>query len=186
MGGRSHSTAQLRRSGKPEPGQISLLSMEGGEARPITDIPKGASGQVWSPDGKRIAFTSHAVAKDFDKPAKDAEGKEDEKSDVRVITRAVYRTNGAGYHEADRPAHIWTVAVPEVLEAPQKATQITFGNFDEQSVFWSRDGSKMFFISNRVAEPYYETPDTDLYSVNSSGGEIAKLAHIEGRSQTRC
>jgi dipeptidyl aminopeptidase/acylaminoacyl peptidase len=168
------------KNGKPEPGQIYLLSMEGGEARPLTEIPKGASGQVWSPDGRRIAFTSHALGKDFEKPEKDKAGKEDEKSDVRVITRAVYRANGAGYTEADRPAHIWTVPVPEVLEGPQKARQITFGNFDEQSVFWSRDGGKLFFISNRVPEAYYETPDTDLYAVDSEGGEISKVAHIEG------
>ena len=170
----------VEKNGKPEPAQIYLLSMEGGEARPLTDIPKGAGSQAWAPDGKRIAFTSHAIPKDFEKADKDKEDKEDPKSDVRVITRAVYRANGAGYPEADRPAHIWTVTVPDVLEAPQKATQITFGNFDEQSVFWSRDGAKMFFISNRVAEPYYETPDTDLYSVNADGGEILKLSHIEG------
>ncbi|MDQ6758464.1 MAG: S9 family peptidase [Acidobacteriota bacterium] len=167
----------VEKNGKPEPAQIFLLSMEGGEARPLTDVPKGASGPAWSPDGKRIAFTSQAVAKDFEKAEKE---KADEKSDVRVITRAVYRSNGAGYPEADRAAHIWTVPVPEVLDEPQKARQITFGNFEEQSVFWSRDGAKLFFISNRVPESYYETPDTDLYSVNSDGGSISKLIHIEG------
>src|SRR5437868_10113354 len=32
------------KDGKPQPSQIYLLAMEGGEARPLTDLPKGASG----------------------------------------------------------------------------------------------------------------------------------------------
>ncbi|MGI8741615.1 MAG: prolyl oligopeptidase family serine peptidase [Bryobacteraceae bacterium] len=170
-------TRALEKNGKPDPPQVYLLSMEGGEARALTDIPKGAAGPVWSPDAKSIAFTSHAISKDFEKKEKDADN---EKSDVRVITRAVYRSNGAGYNQPDRPGHIWTVAVPEVIDSPQKAKQITSGTFDEGQVFWSRDGSKLFFISNRVAEPYYNTPDTDLYAVSSEGGEISRIAHIEG------
>ena len=45
------------KDGKPQPGQIFLLSMDGGEARPLTDLPKGAGGPVWSPDGHSIAFS---------------------------------------------------------------------------------------------------------------------------------
>src|SRR5579871_1836979 len=55
------------KDGKPEPGQIYLLSMDGGEARPLTDLPKGAGGPVWSPDGGSIAFSSTTTPKDFDK-----------------------------------------------------------------------------------------------------------------------
>ena len=165
----------LEKNGKPEPPQLYILPMDGGEARALTDIPKGAGAPVWSPDSKRLAFTSRAIDKDF--ATKD---KEEDKSDVRVITRAVYRMNGQGYLESDRPNHIWTIPAPEILDAPQKAKQVTSGQFDEGSVFWSRDGAKLFFISDHVLEPYYEPPDTDLYAVASDGGEARKIAHIEG------
>src|SRR3954471_14469292 len=48
----------VEKDGKPQPAQIYLLQMDGGEARAITDIKTGAGNPVWSPDGARIAFTS--------------------------------------------------------------------------------------------------------------------------------
>ncbi len=54
-------------SGKPRPAQIAILSLAGGEARIITDLPKGAAGPVWSPDSKRIAFLSSTTPEDIEK-----------------------------------------------------------------------------------------------------------------------
>ena len=48
----------IEKDGKTQPGQIYLLAMDGGEARPLTDVPNGASLAVWSPDGKTIAFSA--------------------------------------------------------------------------------------------------------------------------------
>src|SRR5437588_225679 len=48
----------VEKDGKPEPGQLALLPMNGGDAWSVTDLPKGASGPHWSPDGKTIAFSS--------------------------------------------------------------------------------------------------------------------------------
>src|SRR5271163_5236617 len=108
-------------SGKPRPAQIAILSLGGGEARIVTDLPKGAGGPVWSPDSKRIAFSSSTTQEDIDKEQhkkndakasganngaipgtsskesaagsvkSDAEG--DHESDIHIITRAVYRSN---------------------------------------------------------------------------------------------
>jgi Tol biopolymer transport system component len=80
--------------------QIHLLPLRGGEARALTDLPKGASGPVWSPDGRTIAFSSTTVADDMKKP--DPAAKPERKSDVKVVTRAVYRSNGnPTYVDAD-------------------------------------------------------------------------------------
>ena len=56
--------------GKPEPPQLSILPMAGGDSFSFTDLPKGASNPVWPPDGKTIAFTSETNADDLAKQEK--------------------------------------------------------------------------------------------------------------------
>jgi dipeptidyl aminopeptidase/acylaminoacyl peptidase len=163
------------KDGKPEPAQIYLLSMDGGEARKLTEMPKGAGNPVWSPDGRSLAFASTTLAKDFDKKKDDPPD-----SDVRVITKAAYRDNDKGYLESGRPSHIWMVEVPKALTAPQKAKPVTTGEFSESDITWSWDSARIYFTSNRVQEPYYQPPDSDIYTVSAAGGEISKIASIDG------
>jgi dipeptidyl aminopeptidase/acylaminoacyl peptidase len=184
-------------AGRPKPPQIYVLAMRGGEARAITELPRGAGNPAWSPDGRTIAFASSAKPEDLKdvKPADAAKAADDKKagtdpadkrprvSDVRVISEAVYRANGVadfGYVDADRPSHIWTVAMPDGGAPLAPPRQVTTGDFSEGALKWSSDGSRIFFVSTRVKESYYQPFDSDLYSVPLSGGEPTKAASIEG------
>lgn len=195
-------------SGPPRPSgpQLYMLPMTGGESWKFTDLPRGAGSAVWSPDGAMIAFVSTTSPDDLakqrrerSKPAektdkdekKDstpenreaskttAAGAESEhESDVRVITRAVYRFNGAGYADPKHPQHIWVVTAPQSSEQTVQPKQLTSGQFQENNPIWSKDGSRIYFETERVLEPYYELAHTDIYSISSAGGEPTKLLTI--------
>ncbi len=69
--------------GKPEPPQLSILPMLGGDSFSFTDLPKGASNPVWAPDGKTIAFASDTNAEDLAKQEKKKRKEEELKKAVR-------------------------------------------------------------------------------------------------------
>ena len=182
----------IEKDGRPQPPQLFVMGMAGGEPRAVTDIPRGAGNPVWSPDSKTIAFSSSArpeelVAKDKDKDkdaAKPANPEEKPReTDVRVITEAVYRANGVagwGYVDRDRPSHVWTVGVSPDGAPPSAPKRVTSGEFGAGNHRWSSDGSQIYFIADRRRESYYHPRDSDVYAISKDGGEPARLMSIDG------
>ena len=199
------------KDGKPEPPQLAILPMAGGDSFVFTDLPKGAANPVWAPDGKSIAFTTETNAEDLAKQEKKkreesasaprlrggatadkatptpadrgATAKDEHESDVRVITRAVYRQDNEGYSDPKHPTHIWIVTTPHGADEKVKPRQLTTGRFDEENATWSKDGAQIYLTSSRIDEPYYELPRTDLYSVAAAGGKPVKITTIDLNTQ---
>ena len=164
------------KDGRPEPPQLFMLSLDGGEAWQFTTIARGAGNPQWSPDGKWISFSNSATAEELAKqketspvpapaapaqpgasptpmPAASPKAPERE-SDVRVITRAVYRSNDAGYLDFKHPSHIWIVAAPHTGEDKATPKQLTTGKYSDGNVTWARDSLSMVtVISPRSGGP---------------------------------
>lgn len=153
--------------------QIYLLPFAGGEARKLTDL-KGSIGSFsWSPDGETLLLSFRT------KDAEELEREEDETKKklgivARRITRADFRMDGAGYLPQER-WHVWTVDV-----ARGEATQITSGEYDEQSPCWSPDGKKIAFISNRSEKPDLTPELDDVFVMALQGGKAQRLPTNEG------
>jgi len=175
-------------SGRVEPPQLFMLAMAGGEPFQFTTLPRGAGGPQWSPDGKMIVFYNSATPEEIAKaatrnappqpgasPNPSPSPSAERESDVRVITRAVYRSNGAGYLDYKHPQHIWVVTAPKTGDEKVTPKQLTSGRFDQGGAVWARDGSRIYYDTDVSEEPYYELARTDLFSVAVTGGEPTKL-----------
>ena len=190
------------KDGRPDVPQLFMLSMEGGEAFQFTSVPRGAGNPQWSPDGKMIAFSNGATSEELAKQketlpvpgpspvaqpggsptpvaAASPRPSPERESDVRVITRAVYRSNDAGYLDFKHPAHIWVITAPRTSEDKVTPRQLTSGRYSDGNVTWAKDNSTIYFVSDHRAEPYYELGKTDIYSIGVSGGQPAKLTSID-------
>lgn len=118
----------------------------------------------------------HEAGPTATRPVDSADG--DHESDVRVITRSVYRINGGGYLDFKHPQHIWVIATPQSSEDEAKPKQLTTGKYQEDGIMWSPDSSKIYFTTTQVDDPSYEHPHADVYSVAAAGGAPSKILSI--------
>ncbi|MGH9880700.1 MAG: prolyl oligopeptidase family serine peptidase [Pyrinomonadaceae bacterium] len=154
--------------------QVYLLSMNGGEAKRITNLKNGISTFRWAPDGSRLAVVSRIGPSDSRPESK-------ERSDVRHYKNSAYKFNDSGWFD-DRRAHIWVVDVKT-----GNAKQITEGqDWNDSDPQWSPDGTRIAFVSNRTGKEYDHDRNTDVWVVSFEGGALTKISdHNEADNSPR-
>jgi dipeptidyl aminopeptidase/acylaminoacyl peptidase len=157
-------------AGKEAKPQVFVLSMNGGEAKKITDAPNGIEQFAWRPNGQEIAYVTSDEA-----PNK----KEIEKH------RDAFEVGDNDYlaTEAPTPSHIWLVSA-----GGGKAKRLTSGAWSlpksappsspASPISWSPDGKWLLFT--RQEHPQQGDADlTTLQLLDVDAGETRKLTKHE-------
>jgi len=115
---------------------------------------------VWSPDSRHIAYVSAER-----EPAPP-------ESDVRVFSRILYKTR-TSFTDNIR-THIFIAPV-----GGGQPRQLTRGRYDEHSLAWHPDGSRIAFISNRTDDPD-NNHNNDVWSVDVGTGTVTRITDTPG------
>ncbi len=153
--------------------QVHLLPLDGGEARRLTDLPRGVEAFEWSPDGRRLVVVTSSFGatraedarrRGMTTPKPDAA----RESDYRYIDRLGYQYNGRGF-TYDRISHLWLVD----LETGA-ARRLTDGEWGEGEPAWSPDGRSIAFSANRRRD-HDVRQRSDIWVVDVETGRERRL-----------
>ncbi|MDP9482448.1 MAG: S9 family peptidase, partial [Chloroflexota bacterium] len=154
--------------------QIHVLSLDGGEAQRLTDLPRGVVGFSWSPDGKRLAVlsSSRGATRDEDRrkrgKGRKADPADPPRSDYRFADRLSYQYNGAGYI-VGKETELWVVDAGD-----GSARRLTTAGTAIHDPAWSPDGARIAFSTDR-------RPDRDqmwhqqVYVIDAESGQETRV-----------
>jgi dipeptidyl aminopeptidase/acylaminoacyl peptidase len=149
--------------------QVWVMSVDGGEARQLTDFPGGLSGPVWSPDGTTIAVTAEV----YPECGGDTECNRTIRRSVDRGPLSVYVAEDLLYRHWNtwregRYRHILLIdaASGEVLRdlTPGPWDSPILGSTGDAAYAFSPDGSALCYVSNRDEDQASST-NADLWLV---------------------
>jgi dipeptidyl aminopeptidase/acylaminoacyl peptidase len=143
---------------KDNKSNLYLLSLNGGEAEPLTDVKTGVTNFAWSPDGRSIAFRMA-----------DAKTDEEEKNDKA-------KNDFRWVDENLKMSRLYVIPVQKDANGKREPRKLTADNYNVDEFDWSADGSRIVF-------GYTKTPGandwttSDVSIVDVANGKVTPLAN---------
>ena len=159
--------------------QVHLLPLAGGEARRLTDLPRGVDAFEWSPDGRSLVVrtTSFGATREEDRRArgkpKPPQPGEMPHSDYRYFDRLQGMLNGPGFID-DKVGHLWLVDVETGA-----ARRLTDGPTTDEGPAWSPDGTRIAFSASRGRDHDLDY-QFDVFVVEVETGAITRITDGSG------
>jgi dipeptidyl aminopeptidase/acylaminoacyl peptidase len=161
--------------------QVHVLPLDSpGEARRLTDLPRGVESFAWAPDGRRLIAVSfsRAARRDEDarlrRKAREPRPGEPPRSDYRFTDRLGYLANGQGFVR-HRVPQLWLVDA--VTGEARRLTDVEPG---ATAPAWSPDGRHVAFVTGPREDHDLRTRHRVLV-LDVETGEIREVAaHPEG------
>src|SRR5213082_2394670 len=150
--------------------QVWLLDRSGGEAYQLTELKGRLQGYEWSPDSKRLALLIGDPDPDAPDPAATpTPGVPPKPPKPIVIDRYRYKQDVQGYLLSGRHTYLYLYDI-----AAKKLDRLTKSKWDESSISWSPDGTRIAFMSNHADDPDRD-PSAQLYVAEAKPGVTEKL-----------
>jgi dipeptidyl aminopeptidase/acylaminoacyl peptidase len=134
------------------------LSIEGGEAEPLTDLKSSVANFNWSPDGRFIAYTMT-----------DPKTEEEEKNDKG-------RNDFRWIDENLKMSRLYVIPVQKDANGKRDPRKLTSGDYNVGEFDWSGDGSRIAFSHSKTPGANdWTTADVSIVDVAS--GNVTVLAN---------
>jgi dipeptidyl aminopeptidase/acylaminoacyl peptidase len=136
---------------KDNKNNLYLLSLNGGEAEPLTEVKSGVSDFAWSPDGRSIAFT-------MTDPKSDEEEKNDKaKNDFRWVDENL------------KMSRLYVLAIQKDANGKREPRKLTAVNYNVDAFDWSPDSSRIAFNHMKTSGGNdWTTSDVSIVEVASA------------------
>ncbi|HEY2964565.1 MAG TPA: S9 family peptidase [Pyrinomonadaceae bacterium] len=137
---------------------IYRLSIEGGEAEPLTDLKSSVANFNWSPDGRYIAYT-------MADPKTDEEEKNDKgRNDFRWVDENL------------KMSRLYVFPIQKDGNGKREPRKLTSANYNVGEFDWSADGSRIAFSHSKTPGANdWTTADVSIVDVAS--GNVTVLAN---------
>jgi len=161
-------------------GQVWIVDLGTKEKRQLTKLSGGAEGQVWSPDGKWVAFLSTTVPSGSEaENAAYLKRQEESKVKARLITHLMYR-HWNEWKDDQQVSHLFVVpvdgsAAPRDLTAGLATDVPNFADVAAGDAFaWAPD-SKALAFETHPEQTKATSTNGELFEVAVTGGPAKQL-----------